>query len=146
MFTFPMFTKAKSLFAGCFLMTATLFANPIDPVTTASFNTCLYITKANKIHLAIEKITAAPITITLRPLGAGQPCIFRQCLGKKQAKLALRLDVSELVDGIYELEIKSATGQTIRQIELATPARQTEVTRRIVFAPFSGSDAVLSAK
>lgn len=146
MFTFPMFSKTRSLFAGCFLMTASLFANPTDPVTPAPFNTCLYITKANKIHLAIEKITATPITITLRSMKLGQPCVFKRFMGKKQAKIALRLDVSQLVDGMYELEIKSATGQTTRQIELATPVRQTEVTRTIILPPFPGSDTVLSAK
>lgn len=145
MLALPTSAKAKALLTGCLLMTGTLFANPGDPATS-SFNTSLYITKANKIHLAIEKTAAGQITISLRPLGSGQPCVFSQAMRKKQAKLALELDVSALADGVYELEIKSATGQLTRQITLATPTRPAEIVRTIVMPPLPVTNALLSIK
>ncbi|MBC8153760.1 MAG: hypothetical protein H7Z72_12685 [Bacteroidetes bacterium] len=127
-------------------MTSTVFANPGDPAIPSSFNTSLYITKANKIHLAIEKTAVGQIMISLRPVGSGQLSVFSQAMRKKQDKLALELDVSALADGVYELEVKSTTGQMTRQITLATPARQSEAVRTIVMPPLPVTKALLSAK
>ncbi len=144
MFTYLTSIKAKTLLVGCLLATSALFANPTDPAKPASFNTSLYVTKANKIRLAVEKQTVEPVTISLRPIGINEPYVFSQVMRKKQAKLALQLDVSELADGIYELEIQSATGRIVRQLNLVTPAGPTQVVRTIVLPPVT--DTRLSVK
>ncbi len=144
MFTLP--TSVKTLFVAYLLTTGTLFANPTNPVKPASFNTSLYVTKANKIRVAVEKLTVDPVVITLRSLGDGGVSVFTQSMSKKQTKLALQLDVSGLADGVYELEIKSATGQLVKQLTLATPAPKDDITRRIVLPAQPMEDAVVTVK
>ena len=132
MFRFLTIVTAKSLLAGCLLATTTLFANPVAPAKPASFDASLYVTKANKIRLAVEKTTTEPVTINLCQLGKSNVSVFTQQIGRRQTKVALQIDVSQLPDGAYELEIKSATGRIVKQINLATSAPQTDLVRTIL--------------
>ena len=109
--------SAKTLVALFFLSTS-LLANPTAPAKPATFDASVYITKANKIRLAVEKTTAEPIVITLREAG-GSEALFSRHMGKKQTKAAIQLDVDQLADGAYELEFKSATGSIIKQVKLS---------------------------
>ncbi len=108
--------SAKTL-AALFLLSTSLFANPTAPAKPASFDASVYVTKANKIRLAVEKTTAEPIIITLRQAG-GSEALFSRHMGKKQTKAAIQLDVDQLADGTYELEFKSATGSIVKQVKL----------------------------
>lgn len=108
---------AKTLFASLLLST-TLLANPTKP---ASFDASFYVTKANKIRIAVEKKNPEPVVIILRQGNQPNEIVFRQMMGKKQPKLALQLDVNKLEDGAYELEIHSASGSIVKQLSLLTP-------------------------
>ncbi|MBC3786923.1 hypothetical protein [Spirosoma utsteinense] len=111
---------AKTLFASLLLST-TLLANPTNPTKPTSFDASLYVTKGNKIRVAVEKKNPEPVAIILRQGNKRNEIVFRQIMGKKQPKLALQLDVNELEDGAYELEIHSASGSIVKQISLLTP-------------------------
>jgi len=118
---------AKTL-VGLFLLSSTsLLANPTAPAKPATFDASVYVNKANKIRLAVEKTTAESLTITLRQAGENIPVFMRQ-IGKKQTKATIQLDVDQLADGVYELEIASASGRIIKQVNLqaATPVMTSE--------------------
>lgn len=112
---------AKTL-VGLFLMSSTsLLANPTAPAKPATFDASVYVNRANKIRLAVEKTAPESLTITLRQ--AGQPvALFTQQIGKKQMKAVLQLDVDQLADGAYELEISSASGRILKQVNLQAAA------------------------
>ena len=132
MFTHLIITATKLGLAACLLTTNALFANPVDPAKPTSFNASLFVTKANKIRISIEKITPEPVIISLHQQGKNQDNVFRQEMRKKQAKLAVQLDVSDLADGIYELEIQSAKGHVSKRLTIATPQWANESSRTIV--------------
>ncbi len=114
---------AKTLVAFFLLGTTPMLANPTNPTAPAkpaSFDASVYVTKANKIRLAVEKTTAEPVVITLRQAG-GSEALFSQHMGRRQTKAAIQLNVDQLASGAYELEIKSATGSIIKWVNLGQP-------------------------
>ncbi|GAB3643385.1 hypothetical protein [Spirosoma arcticum] len=124
---------ANAFFAFLLLTGTSLFANPVGPAKPASFEASVYVTKSNKIRLVVEKTTAQPISIILRQVGKSSE-LFTQQMVRKQTKLALELNVDQLADGTYELEIRSATGSLIKQVSLATTAPQ-QTTERTITMP-----------
>lgn len=122
MFTNLIPVTAKTLFASLLLSTS-LLANPTNPTKPTSFDASLYITKANKIRLAIEKKNPEPVRITLRQSNQPNEIVFSQTMGRKQPRLALQLDVDQLEDGTYNLEIHSSSGTIVKQVSLITPTK-----------------------
>lgn len=118
---------AKTLFAFLVLSSTTLFANPTAPAKPASFDASFYVNKANKIRLAVAKTDVEPVSISLKAVGDSNVLFTRQ-MSKKQTKLSLQLNVDDLADGTYELEVKSATGSIIKRVNLSsvTPQNATE--------------------
>lgn len=114
-----------------FLISANLFANPTNPTKPSSFDASVFVTKSNKIRLAVEKKNTDPVSVTLRQANQRNAVIFNQQMGRKQTKMALQLDVETLDDGLYELEIKSKTGSIVKQVTLATPSVQAASNRTI---------------
>lgn len=110
---------AKSLISAALLAAATLVNEPTEPKKPTSFGASAFVNNANKIHVAVEKTVAEPVVVLLR--GKYNDILFSKTVGKKQMKAAIRLDVSELEDGTYELEIKANDGSVRKQIVVATP-------------------------
>jgi hypothetical protein len=133
MLTNLLFTTGKTILASI-LISTTLFANPTNPTKPSSFNASVFVTKANKIRLAVEKTNPDLVSVTLRQSNQANAIIFNQQMGRKQSKLALQLDVETLDDGLYELEIRSKTGRIVKQVTLATPSVQA-VSNRTVTMP-----------
>ncbi|GAB3771738.1 hypothetical protein GCM10028818_10930 [Spirosoma horti] len=124
----PLTSAFAKTFVAFFLLSSTsLLANPTAPTKPATFDASVYVNKANRIRLAVEKTTAESLTITLRQAGENVPVFMRQ-IGKKQTKAAIQLNVDELADGTYELEITSASGRIVKQVNLqaATPVMTSE--------------------
>jgi hypothetical protein len=122
MFTNLIAIAPKTLLASLLLSTS-LLANPTNPTKPSSFDASLYVTKANKIRVAIEKKNPRPVSITLRQSNQPNQIVFSQTMGKKQSKLALQLDVDQLEDGVYDLEIHSSSGTISKQVSLITPTK-----------------------
>lgn len=117
-------TSAKLVLVCLVLHANTLVAaNPTAPAKPASFEAGVYVNKSNKICLAIEKTTAQSVVISLHQVGKTLD-LFTQQVGSKQTKAAFRLDVDQLPNGAYELEIKAANGERlVKQIILGTPTQ-----------------------
>ncbi len=103
-----------------------LLANPATvlstdkPATPESFKASAYVNKERKIRLSIDKSAAEAMTVNLRPVGKAAT-VFTEHVGRRATKARLLLNVDQLPDGLYELELRTASGQLTRRIDLKTP-------------------------
>ncbi|UFH56921.1 hypothetical protein [Spirosoma sp. KNUC1025] len=113
--------------AASVLMTAATFTNPTNP-KALSFDASAYVTVNNQIRVAVEKNSDTPVQILLR--NPENQVVFQRIIGKKEAKFAVKLNVEELADGKYELEVKSSEGSIRKQVNLSTTPVQ--LTPRVI--------------
>ncbi len=122
-----MTTLLATVFAKPIIILHLLMASPVpalveQPASEATFAASAYVTRSNKIRVSIDKPNREPMTISLRPVG--QPhVVFTEHVHRKTTKTTLLLDVDQLADGVYELELKTSSGQLIKQIDLRTPTK-----------------------
>lgn len=102
------------------LLSAVTFLNPTNPAApkSLSFDASAYVTVNNEIRVAVQKSTEVSVVIFLR--GKDHQVLFQRYLSRKEAKYAMNLNVDELGDGQYELEVKSSEGSIVKQLNLAT--------------------------
>lgn len=111
--------------AASLLLSASALINPTNPTApkTLSFDASAYVTVNHQIRVAVQKSVDKPVVVLLRD--KDNQILFRKQVGKKQAKYAVKLDVDELADGLYELEVSSSEGSIRKQVTLSTqPAEQ----------------------
>lgn len=104
---------------------ALLSINPSnEPVATKAlpFEASAYITLDHQIRLSVVKSTQEPVVVLLR--NTKNEVLFTKTVGRKMQNYALKMDVSNLQDGAYELEIKSSQGTVRKQVELSSPVVQ----------------------
>lgn len=117
-----MFSLLNSL-AVSFLLSTGIPANPTTP-EALPFEASAFVTNSNQIRVAVQKKTDVPVVVLLR--STDNQVLFRHTISKKKAAYAVKLDVAELADGQYELEVKSETGSIRKQLNLSTaPVQQT---------------------
>lgn len=103
--------------AASLLLSASTFINPTRP-KALSFDASAFVTVSNQIRIAVQKATDSPVTIVLR--GADNHVFLQQSIGKRESKFAVKLNVDDLADGQYELEIKSNEGSINKHLNLLT--------------------------
>lgn len=116
-----------SNFAGSLLLSATMLTNPTNP-KALPFDASAYVTVDKQIRVAVQKTSDVPVLVLLR--NKDNEILFRQNIGKKESKYAVKLNVNELSDGQYELEVTSKEGSIRKQLNLST-APKNEVSRII---------------
>ena len=99
------------------LMSASTFTNPTTP-NALPFGASAYVTVNNQIRVAVQKSADVPVVILLR--NKNNEVLYQQYIGKKAANYAIKLDVQELTDGQYELEVKSSEGSIRKQLNVST--------------------------
>ncbi|MFD1142312.1 hypothetical protein ACFQ4C_14390 [Larkinella insperata] len=109
------------------LLFATLLSTNIATATpntpkSRSFETSTFVTRENKIWVAVEKSTFLPVTVVLRKQGE---VYFKKFIAKSENKFAAKLDVSDLSDGQYELEFISSEGSVKKLVNIGTPVQET---------------------
>ncbi|WP_232541117.1 hypothetical protein [Spirosoma endbachense] len=117
-----MYSLMSNLAVSILMGTATL-TNPTTP-KALPFDASAFVTASNQIRVAVSKTADVPVVVLLR--NSENQVLFRQSISKKEAKYAVKLNVDELADGKYELEVKSAEGSILKQLNLSTaPVKQT---------------------
>ncbi|MVM28453.1 hypothetical protein GO755_00310 [Spirosoma sp. HMF4905] len=100
-------TLIKPLFVAIALMLTTGYASlahsASDPQPTAAFQSGIYTNQAGKLQIALDK--QAGHTLYVRLTNTDGRMFFVQRVGKQQTSVRLRLDVSDLPDGAYQLTI-----------------------------------------
>lgn len=113
-------------FIGTLICAALLSANlatatPNNP-KSRSFETSSFVTKQNKIWVAVEKSSSTPVTVILR--NNDNEVFFKRVIGKNESKFVAKLDVSELSEGQYELEFVSSQGTEKKVVSIGKPVVQ----------------------
>ncbi|OIN57202.1 DUF3244 domain-containing protein [Arsenicibacter rosenii] len=117
--------KSKGIVTGIMLSAASLLGEggTTIPAKTLSFDASVYVTTQNKVRMAVEKTTPETLTLTVRD--NQQQVVYSKQISKKDMKISVQFDMSELTDGKYELEVASKDGSIKKQVELKTATQQT---------------------
>jgi ribosomal protein L31E len=103
------------------LMSASTLINPTVP-NALSFDASAYVTVNNQIRIAVQKTSDVAVVLLLR--NKNNEVLYQKSIKKDEAKYAVKLDVTELTDGQYELEVKSSEGSIRKQLNLSTAPAQ----------------------
>ena len=104
-------------------------ANPIGrPTGVATYKSSVYASVSGKLNIALDKQMGGSVIIRLK--GADGSVLFNQYVGKNEQKYRSRLDMNELPDGQYELEITNGLETTRQTVTMSTP--KTAAPERIV--------------
>lgn len=117
-----------------FVTSAASFATPTNvnpigrPSGVASYKTGIYTTVAGKLTIALDKATGGRVDIRL--VDAKGKALYTQHLGKNEHGCRVRLNLSDLEDGVYTLEITNGVETTTQNVTIAT--QQPTLANRII--------------
>ncbi|MFD1139895.1 T9SS type A sorting domain-containing protein [Larkinella insperata] len=97
---------------------STTQADTRKPKQAAAFQSGMHTTAEGKVQIAVQKETTGAVTVRL--INAEGREVFVQPIGKRQQAVRLRLDVSSLPDGIYQIAISNGLTTTTQELTLAT--------------------------
>jgi hypothetical protein len=104
-------------------------ANPGGrPAMAAAYKSGVYTTINGKLNIALDKQTGGAIDVTLK--NAGGEVVYSQHVGKNESKYRTRLNLSELPDGVYQVEITNGVETTTHTVTLST--QQPETPSRVI--------------
>lgn len=93
--------------------------NPIGrPAAVATYKTGIYSTMTGTLSVAIDKEIGGSVDIRLK--NAGGKALYSQHLGKSERTCRLRLNLNDLEDGVYTLEITNGVETTKQAVTLST--------------------------
>ncbi|NDU95179.1 hypothetical protein [Spirosoma terrae] len=105
------------------LMTSTVLTDPTTPKST-SVEASAFVTIDKQVRVSVVKPADTSVDILLRD--SENQVVYRQSLNRKDEKYAVKLNVEQLADGKYELEVRSAKNSIRKQLDLSTkPVQQT---------------------
>ncbi|GAB4054301.1 hypothetical protein [Spirosoma litoris] len=108
--------------AASLLLSASTLFNPTTP-KTLSFDASAFVTSDHQIRVAVRKSAETPIEVVLR--NKSHDVLYHHNIGKKEDKYTVKLNVNDLADGEYELEIKSNEGSIVKQLNVSSqPVQQ----------------------
>ncbi|GAB3952290.1 hypothetical protein GCM10028805_34030 [Spirosoma harenae] len=94
-------------------------AKPITrPAAAASYQSAVYTTKSGQISVALDKQKGGIVDVRL--VNANGDVLYNYRLSKNQSEYRKRLNVSELPDGVYQVEITNGTEVTKHTVTIAT--------------------------
>ncbi|MFD1145490.1 T9SS type A sorting domain-containing protein [Larkinella insperata] len=93
-------------------------AGPKEPKKAAAFQSGIHTTAEGKLQVAVQKEATSPVVVNL--LDAEGNTVFSQQIGKRQEAVRLRMDVSNLPDGVYQVAISNGVETTTKEVTLST--------------------------
>ncbi|MCU0341622.1 MAG: T9SS type A sorting domain-containing protein [Spirosomaceae bacterium] len=120
-------TYIKSIACALALTTTVAFAHPTEEKKPANFEVSAFVSADNNIRVAIKKNVPERVQVSLRD--ASGNIIYSHNLTKKDMSYAAKLDVSDLNDGVYQLEIVSGAERITKKLNLSS--KQVEVQRKV---------------
>ncbi len=98
---------------------ATSEGNPTGRTSTAaSYKTGIYSTVAGKLNIALDKKTGGSVDIRLKDVDG--KVLYTQHLGKNEHGCRVSLNLNDLEDGVYNLEITNGVNTTTQNVTIAT--------------------------
>lgn len=101
---------------------------PGNHPTTVSYQESIYTTKDGKLAIALNKEVGGKVNIQLKNKDGF--VLYSHQVSKNESQSRLRLDLSELPDGVYQVEITNGTEAKTHTVTISTP--QPQVTSRVV--------------
>ena len=98
------------------------------PASVASYKTGMYTTAEGKLQIALDKDATGAVDIQL--VNADGNVLFVQRVAKKETVARLRLTVSDLPDGAYQVRVSNGVEVTTHSVTLAT--RQPSAPSRLI--------------
>jgi hypothetical protein len=95
--------------------------------TAVTFETSAYVTKDASIKLAVKKNAPERVYVTLRT--ANNDVLYRETINKNEMSYAAKINVNELTDGVYKLEIATDKDRVVKRLNLSSS--KTEAERKI---------------
>jgi hypothetical protein len=87
--------------------------------TAAVYKTGIYSTASGQLNIAIDKEAGGFVNIHLKsPNGI---LLYTQSVGKNELKYRVRLNLSELEDGVYKLVTTNGAETNVRELVISTP-------------------------
>lgn len=125
-------TIIKSIACALALTTTVAFAHPTEDKTSnnrpeATFESSAFVTADANLRVAIKKNAPQKVYLTLKS-NEGQ-VLFAETIGKKEMAYAAKINVSDLTDGNYQLEIVSGKNRVVKQLNLSS--KKVEVQRQV---------------
>ena len=126
-------TFIKSIACALALTTTVAFAHPTEEKTSnnrpeATFESSAFVTADANLRVAIKKNAPQRVYLTLKNKD-GQ-VLFAETIGKKDMAYAAKINVSDLTDGTYQLEITSGQNRVVKQLNLSS--KKVEVQRQVI--------------
>ncbi|RRB02668.1 hypothetical protein [Larkinella rosea] len=126
-------TLAKFLFVAfalTFVTVSVSFANnrPIKALKAVGYETSLYTDTKGNLRIAVDKQTGGAVEVKL--VNSAGKEFFVQRIGKNQRKARLRLDVSELPDGAYQVAFTNGATDFVNNLTINT--KQPEFKSRMI--------------
>lgn len=97
---------------------------PIENRTAVTFETSAYVTKDASIKLAIKKNAPERVYITLR--GVNKAILYRETINKNEMSYAAKINVNDLSDGNYQLEISTNNDRVVKRLNLTSSKWEAE--------------------
>ncbi len=122
-------TLIKPLLVAFSLMVVSLSAsfatiNPgSHPATVAPYKTGIYSTVAGKLNIALDKEVGGAVDVKLK--SADGRVLFVQHVGKNEKAARIRLNMDDLQDGEYQVEVTNGAQTTVHNVTLSTPQPST---------------------
>jgi len=95
-----------------------------DNRTAVTFETSAYVTRDAAIRLAVKKNAPERVYITLR--NAKNAVLYRETITKNEMSYAAKINVDELADGNYKLEIATLQDRVVKRLHLTSPRTEAE--------------------
>lgn len=125
----------KKVFASlalAFLVSFASFAGddskPVDS-KKAAVQTAVYPSASARLNVIVDNATDRSVTV--RVLNEKGAMLAEQTIGKSKKPTISRFDLSQLTDGVYQVEISNGDSREVKQIKLQTSQPTQEVTRNI---------------
>lgn len=104
-------------------------SNPIGRrATVATYKASIYPTIQGKLQIALNKETGGAVVVQLKDKEG--TVLFSQYVGKSETTSRLRLNLSELPDGAYQVEITNGVDTITHNVKLST--QQPNVPARLI--------------
>ena len=86
--------------------------------TVATYKTGIYMTQDSKLSIALDKEKGGTVSISMR--SADGRILYSQHLGKNDQTYRTRLNLSQLEDGVYQVEITNGVETTTQRVTIST--------------------------
>lgn len=96
---------------------------PVNHPTAVSYQESVYKTREGKLAIALNKEIGGTVKIQLKNTDG---CVlYSYQVAKNESQSRMRLDLSELPDGVYQVEITNGTDAKTHTVAISTPQPQT---------------------